>query len=105
MMAAPGGMLTIVVTNVRACAVIRCPCHVAGGRFFCLRGCVALSLALVLSLPREVPHTSFFEFVTYGVVLATLVGQGIAMRIILPRWSRGYASAEKAAHSYATPPG
>jgi Na+:H+ antiporter len=62
-----------------------------------LRG--ALSLALVLSLPREVPNGSLFEFVTYGVVLVTLVGQGIAMRMILPRWSRQHASVEPASVS------
>lgn len=60
-----------------------------------LRG--ALSLALVLSLPREVPNSKLFEFVTYGVVLVTLVGQGIAMRVILPGWSRRHASVEPAA--------
>lgn len=51
-----------------------------------LRG--ALSLALVLSLPQGMPNSGLFEFVTYGVVLITLLGQGIAMRAILPRWSR-----------------
>jgi CPA1 family monovalent cation:H+ antiporter len=51
-----------------------------------LRG--ALSLALVLSLPQGIPNSGLFEFVTYGVVLITLLGQGIAMRAILPRWSR-----------------
>lgn len=57
-----------------------------------LRG--ALSLALVLSLPHELPNTSLFEFVTYGVVLVTLVGQGVAMRVILPRWSRTHEPVE-----------
>jgi hypothetical protein len=42
------------------------------------------------------PNTSLYEFVTYGVVLVTLVGQGIAMRVILPPWSRRYASVEPA---------
>lgn len=59
-----------------------------------LRG--ALSLALVLSLPHVLPNTSLFEFVTYGVVLVTLMGQGVAMRVILPRWSRRYAAVEPA---------
>lgn len=59
-----------------------------------LRG--ALSLALVLSLPHEMHNASLFEFVTYGVVLVTLVGQGIAMRVILPRWSQTHAPAEAA---------
>jgi Na+:H+ antiporter len=57
-----------------------------------LRG--ALSLALVLSLPHGVPNASLFEFVTYGVVLVTLLGQGIAMRVILPRWSLKHESGE-----------
>ncbi len=68
-----------------------------------LRG--ALSLALVLSLPRDLPNRNLFEFVTYGVVLVTLVGQGIAMRAILPRWSRLHAPVEptSATSSSATP--
>jgi CPA1 family monovalent cation:H+ antiporter len=59
-----------------------------------LRG--ALSLALVLSLPQGIPNSSLFEFVTYGVVLITLLGQGIAMRAILPRWSRRHEQVESA---------
>ncbi|HEY1391611.1 MAG TPA: sodium:proton antiporter [Ktedonobacterales bacterium] len=59
-----------------------------------LRG--ALSLALVLSLPQGVPNSSLFEFVTYGVVLITLLGQGIAMRAILPRWSRRHEPVDSA---------
>ena len=59
-----------------------------------LRG--ALSLALVLSLPHALPNTGLFEYVTYGVVLVTLVGQGIAMRVILPRWSARHEPIEMA---------
>jgi len=59
-----------------------------------LRG--ALSLALVLSLPQGVPNSGLFEFVTYGVVLVTLLGQGIAMRTILPRWSRRHEPVDSA---------
>ncbi|HEX5548286.1 MAG TPA: sodium:proton antiporter [Ktedonobacterales bacterium] len=59
-----------------------------------LRG--ALSLALVLSLPQGIPNSSLFEFVTYGVVLITLLGQGIAMRAILPRWSRRHEQVDSA---------
>lgn len=51
-----------------------------------LRG--ALSLALVLSLPLDVPKLSLLQLITYGVVLVTLVGQGIGMRFLLPRWPR-----------------
>ncbi|HEX6541974.1 MAG TPA: sodium:proton antiporter [Ktedonobacterales bacterium] len=59
-----------------------------------LRG--ALSLALVLSLPQSLPDTDLMKYVTYGVVLVTLVGQGIAMRVILPPWSRKHAPLESA---------
>lgn len=59
-----------------------------------LRG--ALSLALVLSLPQIFSNNSLLEFVTYGVVLVTLVGQGIAMRVILPRWSQAHESSGEA---------
>ena len=59
-----------------------------------LRG--ALSLALVLSLPHDLPNAGLFEFVTYGVVLVTLVGQGIAMRAILPSWSARHEPIEMA---------
>ena len=59
-----------------------------------LRG--ALSLALVLSLPHDLPNIGLFEFVTYGVVLVTLVGQGIAMRAILPGWSARHEPIEMA---------
>ena len=62
-----------------------------------LRG--ALSLALVLSLPQGVPNSSLFEFITYGVVLITLLGQGIAMRAILPRWSRRHEEVDEDAGS------
>jgi monovalent cation:H+ antiporter, CPA1 family len=48
-----------------------------------LRG--ALSLALVLSLPPSLPHLATIEGIVYGVVLVTLLGQGIGLRVILPR--------------------
>lgn len=49
-----------------------------------LRG--ALSIALALSLPVELPHRDLIASVVYGVVLITLVGQGIGLRALLPRW-------------------
>ena len=55
-----------------------------------------ISLALVLSLPHDLPNIGLFEFVTYGVVLVTLVGQGIAMRAILPGWSARHEPIEMA---------
>lgn len=49
-----------------------------------LRG--ALSLALVLSLPEGIPDRQILIVTVFGVVLVTLVGQGVGLRIILPRW-------------------
>lgn len=51
-----------------------------------LRG--ALSLALALSLPGNVPQRSLIQLTVYGVVLVTLLGQGIGLRALLPRWPR-----------------
>ncbi|HEV2653730.1 MAG TPA: cation:proton antiporter [Ktedonobacteraceae bacterium] len=52
-----------------------------------LRG--ALSVALVLSLPATLPERGLLEAIVYGVVLVTLLGQGIGLRILLPRWGKG----------------
>ncbi len=49
-----------------------------------LRG--ALSLALALSLPTVIPQAPLIQQVTYGVVLVTLLGQGLGLRVLLPRW-------------------
>jgi CPA1 family monovalent cation:H+ antiporter len=57
-----------------------------------LRG--ALSLALVLSLPAEIPQLEQLRLVTYGVVLVTLVGQGLGMRLLLPHWPHVEADAD-----------
>ncbi|HEX4713430.1 MAG TPA: sodium:proton antiporter [Ktedonobacteraceae bacterium] len=51
-----------------------------------LRG--ALSVALVLSLPATLPERGLLEGIVYGVVLVTLLGQGIGLRILLPRWNK-----------------
>jgi NhaP-type Na+/H+ or K+/H+ antiporter len=51
-----------------------------------LRG--ALSIALALSLPLAAPQRNTLAIVVYAVVLVTLVGQGVAMRFLLPRWPR-----------------
>jgi len=48
-----------------------------------LRG--ALSLALVLALPMEVPHRDTLIFSTYAVILFTLLVQGLTIRLILKR--------------------
>ncbi len=51
-----------------------------------LRG--ALSIALVLSLPDTLQERGLLENIVYGVVLVTLLGQGIGLRILLPRWNK-----------------
>ncbi len=51
-----------------------------------LRG--ALSIALVLSLPATIAQRDFLAGIVYGVVLVTLLGQGIGLRILLPRWPK-----------------
>ncbi len=51
-----------------------------------LRG--ALSIALVLTLPPSVPGHELLNVTVYGVVLVTLVGQGIGLRVVLPRWPK-----------------
>jgi monovalent cation:H+ antiporter, CPA1 family len=47
-----------------------------------LRG--ALSLALALTLPPATPQRSLLQLTVYGVVLVTLVGQGLCLRFLLP---------------------
>ncbi len=51
-----------------------------------LRG--ALSIALALSLPTSLPQRDLLESIVYGVVLITLLGQGIGLRILLPHWQQ-----------------
>jgi monovalent cation:H+ antiporter, CPA1 family len=51
-----------------------------------LRG--ALSIALVLSLPSTLPGRELLQDVVYGVVLVTLLGQGIGLRLFLPHWRK-----------------
>ncbi len=51
-----------------------------------LRG--ALSVALVLSVPVTLPDRQLLEGIVYGVVLVTLLGQGIGLRVLLPYWSK-----------------
>jgi CPA1 family monovalent cation:H+ antiporter len=46
-----------------------------------LRG--ALSLALVLALPLDVPNRSALIFATYAVILFTLLVQGFSLRVLL----------------------
>ncbi len=55
-----------------------------------LRG--ALSVALVLSLPLAFPGRDLLTSIVYGVVLITLLGQGIGLRVLLPRWPKEESS-------------
>jgi Na+:H+ antiporter len=57
-----------------------------------LRG--ALSLALVLSLPTELEQRNLLTDIVYGIILVTLLGQGLTLRILLPRWKDKLVRAE-----------
>ena len=57
-----------------------------------LRG--ALSLALVLSLPTELEQRNLLTDIVYGVMLLTLLGQGLTLRVLLPCWNEKLVRAE-----------
>ena len=57
-----------------------------------LRG--ALSLALVLSLPDALTQRNLLTDIVYGVILVTLLGQGLTLRVLLPRWKDRLVRAE-----------
>jgi CPA1 family monovalent cation:H+ antiporter len=57
-----------------------------------LRG--ALSLALVLSLPEALAQRNLLTDIVYGVILVTLLGQGLTLRYLLPRWKDRLVRAE-----------
>ncbi|MGZ3611424.1 MAG: cation:proton antiporter [Ktedonobacteraceae bacterium] len=57
-----------------------------------LRG--ALSLALVLSLPIELEQRDLLTDIVYGIILVTLLGQGLTLRALLPRWKEKLVRAE-----------
>ena len=57
-----------------------------------LRG--ALSLALVLSLPEALEQRNLLTDIVYGVILVTLLGQGLTLRALLPRWKDRLVRAE-----------
>ena len=57
-----------------------------------LRG--ALSLALVLALPATLEQRNLLTNIVYGVILVTLLGQGLTLRVLLPRWKEKLARAE-----------
>jgi monovalent cation:H+ antiporter, CPA1 family len=54
-----------------------------------LRG--ALSLALVLGLPTALEQRNLLTDIVYGVVLVTLLGQGLTLRVLLPQWQEKLA--------------
>jgi NhaP-type Na+/H+ or K+/H+ antiporter len=57
-----------------------------------LRG--ALSLALVLSLPTALEQRNLLTDIVYGIILVTLLGQGLTLRVLLPRWKERLIRAE-----------
>jgi monovalent cation:H+ antiporter, CPA1 family len=57
-----------------------------------LRG--ALSLALVLSLPTALEQRNLLTDIVYGVILVTLLGQGLTLRVLPPRWKEKLVRAE-----------
>jgi len=57
-----------------------------------LRG--ALSLALVLGLPTELEQRNLVTDIVYGIILVTLLGQGLTLRVLLPRWKEKLVRAE-----------
>lgn len=59
-----------------------------------LRG--ALSIALVLSLPTAMAQRNLLEGIVYGVVLVTLLGQGMGLFVLLPRWQKEASEEESA---------
>jgi CPA1 family monovalent cation:H+ antiporter len=57
-----------------------------------LRG--ALSLALVLGLPEALAQRNLLTDIVYGIILVTLLGQGLTLRVLLPRWKDKLVRAE-----------
>lgn len=57
-----------------------------------LRG--ALSLALVLGLPEALAQRNLLTDIVYGIILVTLLGQGLTLRLVLPRWKDKLVRAE-----------
>jgi NhaP-type Na+/H+ or K+/H+ antiporter len=50
---------------------------------------------LVLSLPTELEQRNLLTDIVYGVILVTLLGQGLTLRVLLPRWKDKLACAEE----------
>ena len=60
-----------------------------------MRGVVSLAAALALSLPLAVPGRDLIIYLTYCVILATLVGQGLSVPWVVPGSARAGTSAER----------
>ena len=54
----------------------------------------ALTLALVLSLPEALAQRDLLTDIVYGIILVTLLGQGLTLRVLLPRWKDKLVRAE-----------
>jgi CPA1 family monovalent cation:H+ antiporter len=63
-----------------------------------LRG--ALSMVLVLALPRDFPHRQLLVNMTFGVVLLSILLQGLSMSKLLTLW--GVATGRHDRHEYET---
>jgi NhaP-type Na+/H+ or K+/H+ antiporter len=54
----------------------------------------ALTLALVLSLPEALAQRDLLTDIVYGIILVTLLGQGLTLRVLLPCWKKKLVRAE-----------
>jgi len=59
-----------------------------------LRASSTAVLLLVLGLPTELEQRNLLTDIVYGVILVTLLGQGLALRVLLPRWKEKLVRAE-----------
>ena len=48
----------------------------------------AVSTALALSLPADLPNRSLLQGITFGVVLFTLLVQATTAELVVARWGR-----------------
>jgi CPA1 family monovalent cation:H+ antiporter len=69
--------------SLRAVDPYPAPAHVFVVAWAGMRG--AVSLAAALALPRDFPERDLMIFLTFAVILATLVGQGLTLPMLLRR--------------------
>ena len=55
----------------------------------------ALTLALVLSLPEALAQRDLLTDIVYGIILVTLPGQGLTLRVLLARCKDKLVRAEE----------